>query len=75
MIILATQKKIISKPVTRTFVGWYLFRSLVEDGHPRVENVHNEEENQVSNTSSSCFKINSSSSWYFFLTDLSSSAT
>ena len=53
IIILATQKKIISNPVTNTSVGWYFFKRLSLEGHPRVEKVHSAEENQVSRTSSS----------------------
>ena len=53
MIILATQKKMISKPVTSTSVGWKSFSSSVLSGQPKVENVHSAELNQVSRTSSS----------------------
>jgi hypothetical protein len=53
MIIRATQKKMMSKPVTSTSVGWKVFSSGVFSGQPRVEKVHSAEENQVSSTSSS----------------------
>src|SRR5699024_11377824 len=49
----ATQKKIMSYPVTKTFVGKYFFKSAVSSGHPIVENGHKAIENQISNTSSS----------------------
>src|SRR5690554_5003843 len=54
MIIRATQKKMMSNPVTNTSVGWKVLRSSVCSGHPKVENVHSADENHVSNTSSSC---------------------
>ncbi|MNZ76047.1 hypothetical protein D3C78_945420 [compost metagenome] len=53
MIIRATQKKMMSKPVTSTSVGWKVFRNSVCCGQPRVEKVHRPELNQVSSTSSS----------------------
>ncbi|CSB24642.1 Uncharacterised protein [Vibrio cholerae] len=53
MIMRATQKKMMSKPVTRTSVGWKTFSSGVFSGQPSVPKVHNAEENQVSSTSSS----------------------
>ncbi len=49
----ATQKKMMSKPVTKTLVGWKVLSSGVCAGQPRVEKVHSPEENQVSSTSSS----------------------
>ena len=49
----ATQKKMMSKPVTSTEVGRKVLSSLVSCGQPSVENGHNAEENQVSSTSSS----------------------
>ena len=54
----ATQKKMMSKPVTSTEVGRKVASSGVLSGQPRVENGHSAEENQVSSTSSSwrsCF--------------------
>ncbi len=53
MIIRATQKKMMSKPVTSTSVGWKVLRNSVCCGQPRVEKVHRPELNQVSRTSSS----------------------
>ncbi len=53
MIIRATQKKMMSKPVTSTSVGWKVFRNSVCCGQPSVEKVHRPELNQVSSTSSS----------------------
>ncbi len=53
IIIRATQKKMMSKPVIRTLVGYSVVSSGVLSGHPRVENGHNAEENHVSRTSSS----------------------
>jgi hypothetical protein len=58
MTILATQKKIISKPVTRTDDGKYKSKAeLLFSGksgvQSNVENGHKADENQVSNTSSS----------------------
>ena len=50
----ATQKNKISYPVSSTFVGWYVERSLVCCGQPSVENVHSPEENHVSSVSWSC---------------------
>ena len=49
----ATQKKMMSYPVTMTLVGYQYFSSGVSSGHPMVENGHSAEENQVSRTSSS----------------------
>ena len=50
----ATQKKMISYPVTSTEVGYQYCRSLVSlSGQPRVEKGHRAELNQVSSTSSS----------------------
>jgi hypothetical protein len=53
MIIRATQKKMMSKPVTSTSVGWKVFRVSGSLGQPRVPKVHSAELNQVSSTSSS----------------------
>ncbi|MNP61366.1 hypothetical protein D3C76_1565430 [compost metagenome] len=53
MIMRATQKKMMSKPVTSTSVGWKVLRNSVCSGQPRVEKVHRPELNQVSSTSSS----------------------
>ncbi|MNC47527.1 hypothetical protein D3C75_965910 [compost metagenome] len=53
MIMRATQKKMMSKPVTSTSVEWNFLRNSVCSGQPRVENVHRPELNQVSSTSSS----------------------
>ena len=51
MIILATQKKMMSNPVTSTSVGWKVLSSGVSSGQPRVEKVQSAELNQVSRTS------------------------
>src|SRR3990167_3821632 len=48
-----TQKKMISNPVIKTLVGKNVLSLSVFCGQPNVENGHNAEENQVSNTSSS----------------------
>ena len=56
IIMRATQKKMMSKPVTSTLVGYQVARSLVCSGQPMVEKGHRAEENQVSSTSSSCFR-------------------
>ncbi|MNE69630.1 hypothetical protein D3C80_1653650 [compost metagenome] len=53
MIMRATQKKMMSKPVTSTSVEWNFLRNSVCSGQPRVEKVHRPELNQVSSTSSS----------------------
>src|SRR5699024_439755 len=54
-IILATQKKMMSYPVTSTSVGKYRLKSsLSSSGQPIVENGHRADENHVSNTSLSC---------------------
>ena len=58
----ATQKKIISKPVTRTDDGKYLSNAVLDfEGYSgvqsKVENGHKADENQVSNTSSSLVKF------------------
>ncbi len=53
MIIRATQKKMMSKPVTRTEEGRKRFRSGVSSGQPSEVNGTSAEENQVSSTSSS----------------------
>ena len=52
-IILATQKKMMSKPVTSTLVGYHLRSSAVSAGQPMVEKGHRAELNQVSSTSGS----------------------
>ncbi len=53
MIIRATQKKMMSKPVTSTDEGRKLRSSFVSSGQPSVEWHHSADENQVSSTSSS----------------------
>ena len=53
IIMRATQKNRMSKPVTRTLVGNHFRSSLVSSGQPMVEKGHSAEENQVSRTSSS----------------------
>src|ERR1017187_5907201 len=54
MIMRTTQKKMISKPVTRTELGKKTSSSGVCSGQPSVEWHHKADENQVSNTSGSC---------------------
>ena len=54
IIIRATQKKMMSKPVIRTEVGKYFFNSSVCSGQPKVPIGQSPEENQVSSTSGSC---------------------
>ena len=54
MIMRATQKKMMSWPVTSTSVGWNRASAWVCSGQPRVAKLHSAEENQVSRTSSSC---------------------
>src|SRR4030095_1664318 len=49
----ATQKKMMSKPVTSTEVGYHVRRYDVSSGQPSVEKGHRPEENQVSRTSGS----------------------
>ncbi len=49
----ATQKKMISKPVTNTLVGYHVFSASVCSGQPNVEKGQSADENQVSSTSSS----------------------
>ena len=55
----ATQKKMMSKPVTNTDEGRYCFTKVLRvrlaSAQPSVENGHSAEENQVSSTSSSRF--------------------
>ena len=53
MIILATQKKMMSYPVVKLSVGKNRFKSAVSSGQPRVENGQSHELNQVSSTSDS----------------------
>ena len=54
MTILATQKKIISPPVSKRSPGKNALKSGFSlAGHPRVENGKRPDENQVSRTSSS----------------------
>ncbi len=53
MIMRATQKKMMSKPVTSTEEGRKVSRSFVFSGQPSEENGTSCEENQVSRTSSS----------------------
>jgi hypothetical protein len=57
MIMRATQKKMMSKPVTSTSVGWKVFSVAGSLGQPSVPKVHSAEENQVSSTSSSCRRL------------------
>ena len=71
MIIRATQKKIISKPVTRTLVGLKFFSASVCSGQPWVEKVQSAEENQVSRTSSSCRNTSSVGIWWEVRTSVS----
>ena len=54
MIIRATQKKMMSKPVTSTEEGRNACSSGVSSGQPSVEWHHSADENHVSSTSSSC---------------------
>ena len=56
MIIRATQKKMMSKPVTSTDDGRKVSSSFVASGQPSVEWHHSADENHVSSTSSSCTK-------------------
>ena len=49
----ATQKKMMSKPVTSTEVGYQVRSSAVSSGQPSVENGHRPDENHVSSTSGS----------------------
>ena len=53
MIIRATQKKMMSKPVTSTDDGRNVRSSRVSAGQPSVEWHHSADENHVSSTSSS----------------------
>jgi len=54
MTILATQKKMISPPVSKRSPGKNALKSgFSSSGHPRVEKGNRPEENQVSRTSSS----------------------
>ncbi len=53
-IILATQKNMMSYPVSSTVPGYQCSSSGVVSGHPIIENGHRADENQVSSTSSSC---------------------
>ncbi len=53
MIIRATQKKMMSKPVIRVEVGKYLRIASVSSGQPSVPMGQRPEENQVSRTSGS----------------------
>jgi hypothetical protein len=57
IIMRATQKKMMSKPVTRTSVGKYFFSASVSSGQPRVPMGQRPEENQVSRTSGSRERI------------------
>ena len=59
MIMRAIQKKMMSKPLVNTLVGWNVFSASVCSGQPSVEKVHRPEENHVSRTSSSCFSSTS----------------
>lgn len=56
IIMRATQKKMISYPVTKTLDGRKALSSSVSDYQPSVENGTSAEENHVSNTSSSRVK-------------------
>ena len=53
IIIRATQKKMMSKPVINTLVGKYFSSSSVSSGQPSVPMGQSPEENQVSRTSGS----------------------
>src|SRR5262245_43621507 len=53
IIMRATQKKMMSKPVTSTDVGYQRASAGVRSGQPRVEKGQSPEENQVSSTSGS----------------------
>ena len=53
IIIRATQKKMMSKPVTSVEVGKYLRSASVSSGQPSVPMGQRPEENQVSSTSGS----------------------
>ena len=55
MIMRATQKKMMSKPVTSTEEGRKVSRSRVFSGQPSEENGTSCDENQVSRTSASRF--------------------
>src|SRR5690606_10416214 len=57
MTIRATQKKMMSNPVTSTEPGKKALSSGVSCGQPSVENGHSAEENHVSSTSSSCRRV------------------
>ena len=50
----ATQSVMMSRPVSRTLVGYHLRRSAVSSGQPSVLCGQRAEENQVSRTSGSC---------------------
>ena len=65
MIILATQKKIMSWPVIKVLEGRKCFRSSVSLGHPIVANGHRADENQVSSTSPSWLSGKDDSKLYF----------
>ena len=75
IIMRATQKNIMSKPVTRTLVGYQVFKASVCSGQPSVENGQRPEENHVSSTSSSCDSGRSAASLYFLRASSSLSAT
>mmetsp|Transcript_29874 Transcript_29874/g.114682 ORF Transcript_29874/g.114682 Transcript_29874/m.114682 type:complete len:231 (-) Transcript_29874:1252-1944(-) len=62
MTILATQKNKMSWPVSNRVVGKKPSRSFVSSGQPKTEKGKSPEENQVSNTSSSCSKVSSAAS-------------
>src|SRR5579883_3418789 len=57
MIMRATQKKRMSKPVISSDVGYNTSRSRVASGQPRAVNGSSAEENQVSSTSVSCSRF------------------
>ena len=75
MIMRATQKKMMSKPVTSTEVGWKVASSAVSSGQPRVEKVHSAEENHVSSTSASWRRAISSPNLCSLRTDSSLAPT
>ena len=75
MIILATQKNMMSCPVIRVLDGRKRLRSSDESGHPIVAKGQRADENQVSSTSSSFVKATEGSKEYFARACCSSFAT
>ena len=75
IIMRATQKKIISKPVTSTSDGWKVFKSSVFSGQPCVEKVQSADENHVSSTSSSWLNVTLSAMLFSRRTSASSRPT